>query len=189
MNTLVTQTLKASQIPEIVALDKICLDGLWTAQGYQREIESPNSTLLTLNLAKNEVEELQMIGMACLWSILEEAHITLLGIHPDYRQQGFGTLLLLCLFEDAIARNLAWATLEVNENNKKAINLYKKFGFEVAGKRKGYYKLTGDNALVLWRKQLQNRDFKKALAQWQQDLEAQLSNSNYLWQNSRSHRS
>lgn len=190
MNTLVTQVLQAAQIPEIVALDKICLGGLWTAQGYQREIESPNSTLLSLNLIDREVgTESKMIGVACLWSILEEAHITLLAIHPDYRQQGFGTLLLLCLFEDAIARNLSWATLEVNENNEKAINLYKKFGFEVAGKRKKYYKLTGDNALILWRKKLRDREFKVALSQWQQDLTARLSNSNYFWQQSRSHRS
>ena len=151
MKILATQPLEPVQIPEIVALDKTCLGGLWTAEGYQREIDSPNSTLLILNLTDGEAKEsAQMIGMACLWSILEEAHITLLAVHPNYRQQGLGTLLLLSLLDDAIARNLAWATLEVNANNKKAINLYKKFGFEAVGKRKGYYQSTGDDALILW---------------------------------------
>ena len=187
MSILLTQTLETSQVPAIVALDKICLGGMWTAQGYQREIDSPNSTLLILNLVDNEfTKKPKMIGMACLWSILEEAHITLLAIHPDYRQQGFGTLLLLCLLRDAIARNLSWATLEVNDNNKKAINLYKKFGFEVAGKRKGYYKSTDDDALILWLKKLQNADFKIALTQWQQDIEAQLGKNDYYWRKSRS---
>ena len=188
MSILVTQTLEAFQIPAIVALDKICLGGIWTAQGYQREIDSPNSTLLILNLIENELtNESKIIGMACLWSILEEAHITLLAIHPDYRQQGFGTLLLFCLLRDAIARNLSWATLEVNDNNEKAINLYKKFGFEVAGKRKKYYESTGDDALILWLKKLQNAEFKIALTQWQQNLEARLGNNNYYWYKSRSY--
>ena len=190
MKILITRTLETSGIPGIVALDEICLGGMWTAQGYQREIDSPNSTLLILNLVDREItNKPKIIAMACLWSILEEAHITLLAVHPDCRQQGFGTLLLLSLLRDAIARSLSWATLEVNDNNEKAINLYKKFGFEVAGKRKKYYKLTGDNALILWRKKLRDREFKVALSQWQQDLTARLSNSNYLWQQSRSHRS
>ena len=187
MSIIVTQTLKASQVPAIVALDEICLGGIWTAQGYQREIDSPNSTLLILNsLDRQTTENPKMIGMACLWSIVEEAHITLLAVHPDYRQEGFGTLLLLCLLQDAIARNLAWATLEVKNDNKKAINLYQKFGFEVAGTRKKYYK-SNDDALILWLKKLQNVEFKIALTQWQQDLEVRLSNNNYRWCQSQSH--
>ena len=180
MKTLEIQPLKKSQIEKIVILDKICLGGLWTAEGYLREIDSPNSDLLTLNLADDSAKsETAIIGIACLWSILEEAHITLLGIHPNCRRQGLGTLLLLSLLSNAIARKLEWATLEVNANNLKAINLYKKFGFEIVGKRRVYYQKTGDDALVLWLKKLQGQEFKTALAQWQHNLERDLGNNNY----------
>ena len=180
--------LKQSQVKEIVALDQICLGGLWTAEGYTREIDSPNSSLLTLNIRDREYSQgyqsakeadCSIIGIACLWSILEEAHITLLAVHPDYYRQGLGSLLLLALLQDAIARKLAWATLEVNVNNKKALNLYRKFGFEVVGTRKKYYQSTGDDASILWLKKLQHPSFKASLAQWQQDIKGALRSNQY----------
>ncbi|MGL4884273.1 MAG: GNAT family N-acetyltransferase, partial [Waterburya sp.] len=119
MKILAIKALTPSQVPEIVALDKLCMGGIWTAGGYLREIGSPNSNLLALYLLDNQWEKPKntMIGMGCLWAIAEEAHITLLAIHPNYRRQSLGQLLLLTLLQEAIARNLAWATLEVNTHN------------------------------------------------------------------------
>ncbi len=184
MKILKIKFLTPSEVPEIVALDQICLGSLWTAEAYLREIDSPNSSLVILRLLSSKFEQHpehsdHIVGMACLWSIVEEAHITLLGIHPDYRRQGLGQLLLLTLLEDAIARQLEWATLEVNVNNVAAIELYQKLGFQVAGKRKGYYQPTGDDALVLWLKGMQQREFKSNLTQWQQQLRDLLSNNAY----------
>lgn len=182
MKILEIKPLNPSQVPEILALDQICLGGLWTAEAYLREIDSPNSSLSVLRLWDNKSEprsKSTVIGMACLWSIVEEAHITLLGIHPDYRQQGLGRLLLFTLLQDAIARQLKWATLEVNENNLAAINLYQKYGFEIAGRRKGYYQPAGDDALVLWLKGIEQPNFQSCLAQWQQRLRDRLSKNHY----------
>ena len=183
MKILEIKSLTPSQVPEMLALDKICLGGFWTEEGYLREVNSPKSSLLALYLLDSGLRERErkyrMTGMACLWSIVDEAHITLLGIHPDYRRQGLGQLLLFTLLEDAIARKLEWATLEVNVNNTAAIELYQKFGFQVAGKRKGYYQPAGDDALVLWLKGMQQPKFKSDLAQWQQKLRDRLSRNSY----------
>jgi [ribosomal protein S18]-alanine N-acetyltransferase len=174
--------LTTSQVPAVLTLDRVCLGGLWTEEGYLREIESDKSTLITLWVIDSKSDEQsQIIGMACLWSIVEEAHITLLGIHPDYRQQGLGQLLLLSLLKDAIARQLEWATLEVNEHNLAAINLYQKYGFQVAGSRKNYYQPAGDDALILWLKGIQQKAFKAQLIQWQQRLGDRLSQNYYYF--------
>ncbi|MGF1587788.1 MAG: GNAT family N-acetyltransferase [Pleurocapsa sp.] len=181
MKILAIKLLTATQVSEIVALDRICIGGLWTAEAYLREIDSPRSTLLALYYADDNASESQyeMIGMGCLWAIVEEAHITLLGIHPNHRRQGLGELLLLTLFEDAIARQLAWATLEVNVNNLAGISLYKKFGFQVAGTRKGYYQPAGEDAFVLWLNGLQQPEFKSRLSQWHHQLRDRLSKNHY----------
>ncbi|HEY9769986.1 MAG TPA: N-acetyltransferase [Coleofasciculaceae cyanobacterium] len=181
MKILKIKLLTAPQVSEIVALDRICIGGLWTAEAYLREIDSPRSTLLALYYADDNASQSQyeMIGMGCLWAIVEEAHITLLGIHPNHRRQGLGELLLLTLFEDAIARQLEWATLEVNVNNLAGIGLYKKFGFQVAGIRKGYYQPAGEDASILWLKGLQQPEFKSNLSQWQHKLRARLSKNHY----------
>ena len=169
--------LTTSQVSEIVALDRICIGGLWTAEAYLREIDSPRSSLLALSIGDRNLEQSQfkIIGMACLWAIVDEAHLTLLAVHPDYRGRGLGELLLIALLQDAIARQLEWATLEVNVNNSAALNLYYKYGFQVVGTRKGYYQPAGDDAAILWLKEIQHGKFKSDLNRWQQRLYARLS--------------
>lgn len=105
-----------------------------------------------------------LIGLGCYWSILEEAHITILAVHPDYQHQGLGQLLLYALLRDAKRRQLEWATLEVKPSNQAALSLYQKFGFTLAGRRQRYYKDTGEDALILWCGGLQKQDFEETLA-------------------------
>ena len=169
------KSVTAPQVPEIVALDRLCIGGLWKAEAYLREIDSPRSSLLSLGIKSSYEQKSKTIGMGCLWAIVDEAHITLLAIAPDYRKQGLGQLLLTTLLQDALARQLEWATLEVNVNNLGAIALYQKYGFEVVGTRKGYYQPTGDDAAILWLKEIQSSEFKSRLARWQQRLSERLS--------------
>ena len=168
--------LTASQVPEIVALDRICIGGLWTAEAYLREIDSPRSSLIALSIGDRDLapSRPKIIGMACLWAIIDEAHLTLLAVHPDYRGRGLGEFLLITLLRDAIARQLEWATLEVNVNNSVALNLYQKYGFQVVGTRKGYYQPAGDDAAILWLKGIQQSEFESELICCQQRLNARL---------------
>ncbi len=166
------QPLAAAHLPAAVALDRLCLGGLWSLDGYQRELASPNSELLGLRVAGAAAPPL--IGLGCFWAILDEAHITLLAIHPDYQRQGFGQLLLLALLRRAAQRDLARSTLEVRDRNAAALALYAKFGFQTAGRRRGYYKTTNEDALILWRSGLQQPDFAAEAKAWQVAVEQRL---------------
>lgn len=158
-------------LPNVVALDHRCLGGLWNEAAYSREIDSPNSDLLTVEAATGEASKL--IGIGCLWAILDEAHITLLGIDPPYQRLGLGRWLLIHLLQAASDRELAHATLEVRQSNQVAIALYQAFGFRVAGERRRYY-ADDESALILWRNELQNPTFLKDLQTQQQQLSRQL---------------
>lgn len=158
-----------------VELDRITLGSMWTRSGYQREIDSPNSELLMLTSDAVEVP----IALGCLWAILDEAHITLLAVHPDYQRQGLGQAMLLALLIAARQRNLSWATLEVRTSNQVAIDLYAKFGFTEVGKRPKYYPDNGEDALILWRRGLQSDEFAQELATWQQQINQRLTRSNW----------
>jgi ribosomal-protein-alanine N-acetyltransferase len=161
------------QIPELAELDRRCLGGIWSLDGYQRELNSPNSDLLIITVPSSPEDDAglkseKIIGCGCLWAILEEAHITLLMIDLDYQGQGLGQLLLYTLLEIAATeRKLERATLEVRESNQAALSLYQKFGFEVLGRRKGYYQQTGEDAIILWRGDLHKPEFRSALKNWQ----------------------
>jgi ribosomal-protein-alanine N-acetyltransferase len=154
------QSLTTDNLTELLELDKACFDGLWTMEGYLRELESPNSHFLGLFSPFNHSE---LLGMGCFWSILEEAHITILAVHPQYHGQGLGQALLYSLLQTAADLGLERATLEVRDSNYVAISLYQKFGFKTAGKRRGYYKDNNEDALILWLSELQQPHFFKNL--------------------------
>jgi ribosomal-protein-alanine N-acetyltransferase len=142
-----------SDLSQFVALDQQCLGGMWSLAGYEQEWSSPNGFLLGLRSPKTGSR--QLIGMGAFWQILEEAHITLLAIDPQFRNQGLGKYLLNGLLDIACQQQLERATLEVRASNHGAIHLYQQFGFQVAGRRKKYYP-DQEDALILWLNKLSN---------------------------------
>ena len=170
------QPLTSDDLSAVLELDKACFGGLWTLEGYQREMDSPNSDLLGLF---SPVSSLKLLGMGCFWSILEEAHITILAVHPQYHCQGLGQALLYSLLKTASDRGLERATLEVRASNLAAISLYQKFGFKTAGRRRRYYQDNGDDALILWRGDLQQPQFQTALQEWETMVSDRLRKSSW----------
>ena len=154
------KSLTAENLSAVLELDIACFGGLWTLEGYQRELDSPNSDLIGLF---SPVCPLQLLGMGCFWSILEEAHITILAVDPQYHHQGLGQALLYSLLHTAYDRGLERATLEVRASNSVAISLYQKFGFKTAGRRRRYYKDNNEDALILWLGDLQQPHFLDTL--------------------------
>ncbi len=150
LENIKTKSLSEKELEQVLELDYLCFGGLWSKDGYIREINSPNSCLLIITININCTEK--VIGLACFWAILDEAHITILAIHPDFQNQGYGKYLLEKLLREINKRKLKTATLEVSENNIKALKLYQRFDFKEAGRRKKYYQKTGEDALILWKK-------------------------------------
>ncbi|MBH8575763.1 ribosomal protein S18-alanine N-acetyltransferase [Nostocaceae cyanobacterium CENA369] len=168
--------LTLEDLNAILELDAICFGGLWTLEGYQRELASPNSDLLGLF---SPISRTKLLGMVCFWSILEEAHITILAVHPQYQRQGLGQALLYSLLKTASDRGLERATLEVRASNLAAISLYQKFGFKTAGRRRRYYQDNGEDALILWLSDLQKPKFQKTLSDWHNLVSERLSKSSW----------
>lgn len=193
--------LIAADIPAVLSLDQRCLGGLWTKSGYQKELDSDCSDLLVLVSTSNlalirerqadtdsiaeepslgaqdsttaETANLSLLGVGCLWAILEEAHITTMAIEPTQQRQKLGQLLLCQLLQSSRKRGLTRATLEVRMSNQKALNLYEKFGFKEAGIRKRYYS-DGENARILWQSGLQSEAIHGQIKQQQERAIAHL---------------
>lgn len=173
---LTIQSLTPEHLSVLVELDQTCFGGLWSLSGYQRELDSPNSHFLGLF---SPVAGSRLLGMGCFWSILEEAHITILAVHPQYHGQGLGQALLYSLLKTARNRGLERATLEVRASNEAAICLYEKFGFKTAGRRRRYYQDNNEDALIFWRSDLQQPEFAATLAHWHRIVSDRLSRSSW----------
>lgn len=179
MNFLELKPLTADLLEEVVELDRRCLGGLWSTDGYRREIDSPNSDLLVLQRKLSSDDNPLLLGLGCLWSIAEEAHITVLAVEPNHQRQGLGQVLLYAMLSSALHRGLEWATLEVKPSNQAAINLYEKFGFREVGRRKQYYQDTGEDALILWRQGIQKPEFLDFMRDWSERIAERIGRSNF----------
>ena len=72
-----------------------------------------------------------------------------MAVFPEYRRQGVAAKLLAVFENFARGNKLAFLTLEVRPSNTAAIALYESFGFRQAGRRKNYYDLPKEDALIL----------------------------------------
>ena len=148
---LTIDPLSVDDIESISILDRLCFGGLWSIDSYRRELTNDNSHFMGIVVDRQLAPDTNgIIGFGCFWAILDEAHITLLGIHPQYQRQGLGQLLLSALLDRSKSIQMARATLEVRASNHGAIHLYEKFGFQTVGRRKKYYQDTGEDGVIMW---------------------------------------
>lgn len=102
-----------------------------------------------------------IIGFAGLWLMVDEAHITTIAIHPDYRGRGLGELELATLIETGYRINAQRVTLEVRVSNYVAQSLYRKYGFREEGKRPRYYSDNQEDALIMSTEELSSASYKE----------------------------
>jgi ribosomal-protein-alanine N-acetyltransferase len=78
-------------------------------------------------------------GFALTRSVLDEAELLLLGVAPDHRRHGIGSVLVEAVVADCAAHGVDTLHLEVRSNNP-AILFYATHGFAKCGERRNYYK-------------------------------------------------
>ena len=142
-----------ANIPQIVEIERLSFSEPWPAESFVNEF---NDTLARYFIALQLSPEGRVTDVAAgycgYWSIVGEAHVTNIAVHPGHRGRGVGAGLLDCMLGDILVLGHTAATLEVREDNSTAIRLYERFGFESAGIRKKYYDHGRKNALIMWKK-------------------------------------
>ena len=93
-----------------------------------------------------------VLGYAGLLVAADEGYITNVAVFPEQRRRGIAGQLLQVFLNFAEANHLAFLTLEVRPSNAAAIALYQGFDFQEAGRRKNYYDLPKEDALILTRR-------------------------------------
>jgi len=136
-------------IDDIMIIEKLSFNIPWSRNAFFEEIQNNNSSRYLVAKFKGRIA-----GYIGMWKVLDEGHITNIAVHPEYRGNGIGSLLLEGLVALARTEEISSLTLEVRRSNKAALHLYGKYGFEVAGNRKGYYADNGEDAIIMWKNEL-----------------------------------
>jgi ribosomal-protein-alanine N-acetyltransferase len=140
----------ADQIDAVVAIEAESFTNPWTREMYASELENTGVSFCYLACTPGG----DAVGFCSFWRVLDELHINNLAVRPEFRRQGVATTLLEFVVGEGARLGAKRATLEVRRSNDAARMLYERFGFRVAGVRRGYYTKPVEDALVLWREQL-----------------------------------
>lgn len=82
-----------------------------------------------------------MLGFALVRIVDGEAEILTIAVTPKWQNHGVGQRLMRMVLANLHADRVSKLFLEVDENNKSAVALYKRVGFEQVAIRKNYYNL------------------------------------------------
>ena len=137
--------MTADHLEELEKLERICFSRPWSRKMLAEELENQCAAFL---VAEDSVSG-RVLGYAGLMVVADEGYITNVAVFPEYRRQGIAAQLLQVFLQFAAANHLAFLTLEVRPSNAAAIALYQGFGFEEVGRRKNYYDLPKEDALIL----------------------------------------
>ena len=117
-------------------------DDFWNSNILKSELENENSRYFVA------VENGKILGFAGFIIMPDDIEITNIVTRKLNRGHGIGKLLLETIMDEAKAYGKNAISLEVNEKNIIALNLYDSFGFEKVGLRTKYYKGT-DDAIIM----------------------------------------
>ena len=140
--------MRLSDIPAVHEIERLSFTTPWPSYAFEQELTA--NRLARYVVARiGPASDARVVGFAGIWLMVDEAHITTFGVHPDWRRLGVGRLLLLRLLELALELRAVRMTLEVRVGNEAAKALYRGFGFSVAGRRPRYYTDDGEDAYVM----------------------------------------
>lgn len=156
-------------IPTVVAIDRLSFPTPWSASSYAYELRNikvssyyvllkPTTGGATLpkqgwrqwllNMTGLSGPESPVIGYVGVRLRGPDAHISTIAVHPDWRGNGLGELLLLTALEQALVQGRRSITLEVRSSNHVAQQMYRKYGFRLTGVHRGYYQ-DGEDAWLM----------------------------------------
>lgn len=141
------EPLTAADLDEVLTIERASFPTPWSRGAFLYELKQ--NPVARCWVARGSGSAPRVVGYLCLWEIHPEIHITNLAVHRVWRRQGIARSLLGAILEDARRRHLTTAFLEVRPTNTEARSLYEDLGFQVIGRRKGYYFDTGEDALLM----------------------------------------
>src|SRR5919106_4167716 len=140
--SLSIRRLAYSDLPSVISIERRSFPTPWSLAMFVLELSKPSGICLAAEDAEGLVGYLVCARYDEVW------HLMNVAVQPDRRRQGIATELIERLFEEAGTG--ARFTLEVRVSNSPAIEMYRRFGFRSAGRRRRYYHDNGEDALIMW---------------------------------------
>jgi [ribosomal protein S18]-alanine N-acetyltransferase len=186
--------MQIADIDEVNRIERRSFSNPWPMSAYRRELRRPDhnsyfvlravpqandsghgefrttrgrflENILPVRRSDPHTDEPHLVGYVGMWQMYDETHITTIAVDPVYRGFGYGEVLLVTAFAEAVARGSIWLSLEVRVSNDAAQALYRKYGLTIYGRRGAYYTDNREDALVMWSRSLRDREYQEQLVE------------------------
>jgi [ribosomal protein S18]-alanine N-acetyltransferase len=145
--TLQIREMTETDVDSVCQIEQDTFSMPWQRQDFLDMIERDSLLYLVAEFDN------MIIGGCGLRMIVGEGEITNVAIQQDYRNRGYGSLLIKELISKGSEMGVAAFTLEVRCSNSSAIHVYEKLGFKAEGVRKDFYEKPCEDAVIMWRRQ------------------------------------
>ena len=151
-------SMRRRHLPSVLRIEGKVYPRPWSAGLFLSELAQRGSRAYLV--ARHQAK---VVGYAGVMILGDEGHITNIAVDPAFHRHRIGMRLLLDLVEAALKRDVRSMTLEVRRANAGAQAMYRKFGFQTVGVRKGYYVETGEDAYIMWAEGVDTPDYRRRL--------------------------
>jgi ribosomal-protein-alanine N-acetyltransferase len=139
--------MRERDLVDVVEIEETSGLNRWGYDAYRRELfTNPNSIMI---VARNLVPGPGVLGFFAGWIVEDELHVNNVAAHRDYRRMGVGRSLMEAAVDEARRRGVSEVLLEVRASNEGAQRMYRNLGFSFVGRRRDYYRLPTEDALVM----------------------------------------
>ncbi|RLC88122.1 MAG: hypothetical protein DRI37_05550 [Chloroflexi bacterium] len=171
-------------LPAVTSLDQQVFKEPWPESAYVQELYynlhahyfvlefNPYSAAITCRRRKSRSAR-TICGFVGVRVERGRGHISTLAVHPEWRGQGWGEILLIVALEQAVLLKVGSVNLEVRVSNEAARRLYAKYGFTLCRRLQRYYR-DGEDAFLLELKSL-DADYQRVLSENFRRLRAQVT--------------
>jgi ribosomal-protein-alanine N-acetyltransferase len=135
--------MSEEDLDEVARIEQLCFSDPWPKTCFKEELKHRFAVPLVVKAGT------EIIGYTCLWHLDPQMEIANFAVSPEYRGKGIGRMMMERVIWEARERDCRNLILSVRESNLLAINLYASFGFAEIHRRRGYYRLPAEDAIIM----------------------------------------
>ena len=149
------RTMHKEDLPEVLHNERSSYVFPWSEGIFKECLRLGHECWLSVLESNDASKTCITLGHGVLSVAAGESHLLNVCVHPDWRNQGLGRVMVKHLLERAQALQTSMVFLEVRPSNLMAFKLYATLGFNEVGIRHGYYpSITGREDAIILAKEL-----------------------------------
>lgn len=160
MTSPTISSLEHADLDDVLAIEKARFDDPWSRQTLSDELDDASRRYTKAAFGEALAGYLGLMVL----DAEAEAHVNTIATAQGVEGRGVATALLIEGLRAVVDRGIRGVTLEVASRNLRAQRLYERFGFAPVGVRRGYYPRSGDDALVMWVREVHTASYAARLA-------------------------